>query len=232
MKKINLLKRRREELNLLGNFQIIPTNTLLLKGTFFASIIISSLFILLFGIILYNQQLKLQKNKLQPYTDKYNLIQKELINKNRLINKLNNTNKNLIDAISGIRSGSGLFIEIGKITPKLIELNKIEVGKTGVKFIGITPQKNGLKVMNSYQLSLASSPFFNDKSVKIIKASKFSRNDYSRIEKKSIKKNYLNFEIIATFNEVSKFVSSKYLFDLGSYGLANRLNLIDKIKKQ
>ena len=230
MKKINLLKRRREKLSLNGNFEIIATKDLLFRGTFLGCISISPLLILFFALILYNQRLIFQKNQLQKYSQEYDLIQNKLIKKNQLFNKVSNTNKILIDAISGIRSGSGLFIEISKITPKLIELNKIQVGKSGVKIFGITPQKNGLKVMNSYELSLADSPFFQNSSVKIIKASKFSRNDYSRIEKKSVENNYLKFEIIANFNDVSKFVSSKYLFEIGSYGLANRLNLIDEIK--
>lgn len=181
-------------------------------------------------MIFYNQKLLSKINKLQVFSNKYDLIQKKIINTNNSINKLNNTNNILIDAISGIRSGSGLFLEISKITPKLIELDEIEVGKTGVKIIGISPQKDGLKLINSYELSLASSPFFNENNINIIKASKVTRNDYSRIEKKDVNKNYLKFEITAGFNDVNKSVSPEYLFEIGSLGLANRLKKIDDIK--
>ncbi len=230
MNRINLLKRRREAQNLNANFEIVPSNKLFIKGAILGGIAISPLIVLFFLVIFYNQKLLSKINKLQVFSNKYDLIQKKIINTNNSINKLNNTNNILIDAISGIRSGSGLFLEISKITPKLIELDEIEVGKTGVKIIGISPQKDGLKLINSYELSLASSPFFNENNINIIKASKVTRNDYSRIEKKDVNKNYLKFEITAGFNDVNKSVSPEYLFEIGSLGLANRLKKIDDIK--
>lgn len=231
MKKINLLKRRREALNQNPSFDIAPSSKLLIKGSIIGCITVSPLIVIFFGIILFNQTLLFKRNNLQTFSDEYDLVQKKLIEENKAFNKVNNTNNILMDAISGIRSGSGLFLEINKITPKFIELKKIDVGKSGVRIIGISPQKNGLKVMNSYELSLARSPFFNKQNVKIIEASKFSRKDYSFIEKKVVNNNYLEFEIIAGFNNVQS-VSSKYLLEIGSYGLAKRLNVIDEIKQK
>ena len=232
MKKINILKKRREDFNLKSDFEIIPTNNLLIKGGIYGLINIFSIILFFFLLIIYNQRLLSKKDNLKPYASKYDSIQKDLNKNNNLFNKNNETNKILIEAISGIRSGSGLFLEISKVTPKLIELNELEVGKSGVKIVGISPQKFGLKVINSYQLSLSKSPFFNEQNIKIIKASKFSRTDYSEIEKKDIKNDYLKFEILANFNELNNSVSSEYLDELGSYGLANRLNIIDEIRKK
>ena len=232
MRKINLLKRRREALDLKSNFGIVPSNKLLFKGSIIGSICIAPLFLIFFLVIFYNQKLLFEKDNLDVYSQKYDSIEKELLETNNLFKKLGNANEILMDSISGIRSGSGLFLEISKITPKLIELSKIDVGKTGVKIIGISPQKNGLKIINSYELSLAGSPFFNEKNIKILKASKLTRSDYSRIEKNVIQNKYLKFEIIAGFNDVNKSISSEYLSEIGSYGLANRLKIIDEIRQK
>ena len=43
------------------------------------------------------------------------------------------------------------------------------------------------------------------------------------LKKDVIQNNYLKFEITAGFNDVNKSVSSEYLFEIGSLGLANRL---------
>lgn len=231
MKKINILKKRREEFDLNPYFEIIPTKYLFFKGLIIGGITITSVFIILIINIIYNQRLLSRKSYLQPFASKYDLMQKKIIENNNSHIKLKETNEILIDSISGIRSGSGLFLEIRKVTPKLIELNNLEAGKNGIKINGISPQEYGLKIINSYELSLSKSPFFNEQNIKIIKASKFTRTDYSETEKKDIKNKYLKFEILANFDDISNSVSSKYLYEIGAYGLAKRLEMIKDINK-
>jgi len=227
---LNILKKRREGLNLNRQFQIKPTNDLLLKGYYFGGIIFSIFIVIFLLIFLYNQNLLSKKNKLKVFSDEFDLIQNQLIKNNNSINKIKQTNSTLIKAISGIRSGSGLFAELASLTPKTMELDKLEIGKSGVKISGISPQKNGLKILNSFEIALSKSPFFNKETIKIVEAKKFSRNDFSKIKKDLVKNNYLKFEIIANFNESTDSVNSDYLNDLGSYGLSKRLEIINKIK--
>ena len=166
------------------------------------------------------------RHQLRPFEEEYNLVQGEVILNQQTIQSMAISNKKLAKSIAGISSGSALLKELSNIIPKAIELKEIDVGIAGLKLIGITPDKNGLKMINTFQLSLSSSPFFERNSVKIVKATKKTPFKQDIKNEQEDSNNYLQFEILANFKESINVISKEYLESLGSLGLAKRIEIM------
>ncbi len=222
--KTNILSKRRVELGIDRYNNKSSINYLVSKGvkigtTFLTSSII--ICILSLGYFIYSGY---KKDSLKHLDDEYQQLQNKLNNISLQISEIKKTNKTLATSIAGIGSSSALLKEISNLTPTSIQINTIETGQAGIKILGIAPQINGLKVINAFQLSIGSSPFFIENSVKVIKANKSTRNNRTE----SIKSNYLNFEIVAAFNNEIDSIKNEDLIKLDSLGLSQRIEMLKR----
>ena len=219
-KQIDLLRNRRES-NYLADPYFIDTNKHIKKGIFSGLILILISLILGIPFIFRIKFLENQKVKLQPFIEEHDLLVKNLDKESKQLKEIAKFNENLKNSIINISSSSALFKEISLIIPKDIQL--LELNSKGNSLIMKAKVYNEkyLGVLNSFLLNLDNSEFikFDDIDLKEIKSSNKNIKD----------KEYL-FEITTKLSTNYSQINKDYLIKLGSYGLFNRLNLLNSFK--
>ena len=219
-KQIDLLRNRRES-NYLADPYFIDTKKYIKKGILSGLILMSISLILGIPFIFRTKFLENQKSKLKSSTEEYDLLEKKLDQESKQLKEIAKFNKDLKNSILNISSSSALFKEISLIIPRDIQL--LEVNSKGNSLImkAKVNSEKYLGVLNSFLLNLDNSEFikFDDVDLKEIKSSNSNTKD----------KKYL-FEINTRLSTNYSQINKNYLIKLGSYGLFNRLNLLNTYK--
>ena len=119
-----------------------------------------------------------------------------------------------------ISSSSALLKEISLIIPKDIQLFKFSSRDDFLIMKAKLSNDEYLKTLNSFLLNL-------DKS-KLIKFEDIDLKDVSVSDRNLEEKSYL-VDINTKISKEYREINEKYLIQLGSYGLSNRLNLLKNI---
>ena len=194
------------------------------RGTSLGVFILVAASSLCAGTYMYGKYLSAQKKYLQTLELEYNILDKKYRETLKLVKEINQLNIEIATGIAGIKSGSALLSEIRKITPKTIQLEKIEANNLQVNTVGKASQPNGLLSVNALKIQLENSIFIDEYDVKLEKAwesqvQMTSNKDFSNI---------LNFKINAKFSDNYNSKLVNYLYDLGSVGLAKRVSILTK----
>ena len=121
-----------------------------------------------------------------------------------------------------ISSSSALIKEISLIIPKDIQLFEFSSRDDFLLMKAKLSNEKYLKTLNSFLLNL-------DKS-KLIKFEDIDLKDVSISDRNLEEKSYL-VDISTKISKDYKEINEKYLIQLGSYGLLNRLNLLKNIEE-
>ena len=220
-KQIDLLRKRRETNNLVDPY-FIDNRKYIKRGLFQGFIIILSSFILGTPFILRTKFLENKKEKIKVFRDEYDLIEKKLVKEQKELNKISNFNNKLKSEILNINSSSALFQEIAFIIPKDIQLLSFKTKGDDLFLKTKIYKSEYLEIINSFLINLDTSELirFNDIDIKKINYS----NDNSK------GKSYL-VDIDTKVSTEYSDINQKYLIKLGSYGLFNRLNILNNIEK-
>ena len=220
-KNIDLLRKRRET-NSLAEPYFIDNKKYIKKGIYRGLLIIMSSFIMGTPFIFRTKFLESKKDKIKIFSDEYDLITKKLDKDQKEINSISSFNKKLKSSILNINASSALFQEIAIVIPKDIQLlNFISKGDSLFLKAKITDIKY-LETLNSFLLTLDASELvrFNEIDVKKINAS-----DNNNSEKVFLVD--IQTKVSTDYSEINK----KHLITLGSFGLFNRLNILNNIDK-
>ena len=220
LKQIDLLRKRRET-NSLAEPYFIDSKKYIKKGIFRGLIIIISSCIMGTPFIFRTKFLESKKDQIKIFSDEYDLISKKLDKEQKEINTISSFNKKLKASILNINASSALFQEIANIIPYDIQLsNFTSKGDSLFLKAKITDIKY-LETINSFLLKLDASELvrFNDIDVKKINV---SNNNSEKVYLVDIKT-----KVSTDYSEINK----KYLITLGSFGLFNRLNILNNIDK-
>ena len=220
-KQIDLLRKRRVSSNLPDQY-FIDTNKFIKKGIYSGLILISISLILGIPFIFRTKFLENQKDKLKIFTDEYDLLLEKIDIESKQLKEIAKFNRELKNSIKNINSSSALLKEISLIIPKDIQLLELISKGNSLSIQSKVSNKKYLAALNSFLLNLDKSDFF-----------KFDEIDLKEI--KSLKSNtedkeYL-FDIKTKISTEYNRINRNYLIKLGSYGLFNRLNLLNNIEE-
>ena len=218
-KQIDLLRQRRKTSNLLDPY-FVETKKYIKNGIISGLILISiSLF---FGIpfIFRTKFLENQKDKIRIFSDEYDLLEKKLDKESIQLKEISKFNNDLKNSIMNISSSSALLKEISLIIPKDIQLFEFSSRDDFLLMKAKLSNEKYLKTLNSFLLNL-------DKS-KLIKFEDIDLKDVSGSDRNLEEKSYL-VDINTKISKEYREINEKYLIQLGSYGLSNRLNLLKNI---
>ena len=219
-KQIDLLRKRRDSNNVTDPY-FIDTNKYIKKGIFSGLILISISLILGLPFIFRTKILENKKDKLKILSDEYDSLVKSLDQESKELKEIAKFNKDLKNSIINISSSSALFKEITLIIPQDIQL--LELSSKGNSFLMKAKVFNEkyLGALNSFLLNLDNSEFveFDNIDLKEIKSQDKTNN-----------KEYL-FEINTKVSTNYSQLNNNYLIKLGSYGLFNRLNLLNNVEE-
>ena len=219
-KQIDLLRKRRESINFADPY-FIDTRKYIKKGIYSGLILISISLISGIPFIFRTKFLENQKDKLNIYVEEYDSLVKNIDREQKQLKEIAKFNKNLRNSILNISSSSALFKEIALIIPEDIQLLEFNSKGNSLIMKAKVSNKKYLGSLNSFLLNLDKSAFveFDNIDLKEIKSINSNTED----------KGYL-FEINTNISTNYSQLNKNYLIKLGSYGLFNRLTLLDKIE--
>ena len=219
-KQIDLLRKRRE-INNLASPYFVDTYKYIKKGIYSGLVLIVISLILGIPFIFRTKFLENQKIKLKPFINEYDSLTKKIDQESKLLKEIAKFNRELKNSILNINSSSALFKEISLIVPQDIQLLELISNGNSLFMKAKVSNEKYLGALNSFLLSLDKSEFieFEDIDLKEIK----SQNSNTKI------KEYL-FEIKTQVSDDYGRLNKNYLIKLGSYGLFNRLNLLNNIE--
>ena len=219
-KQIDLLRNRRGS-KYLADPYFIDTNKYIKKGIFSGLILILISLILGIPFIFRIKFLENQKVKLQPFIEEHDLLVKNLDKESKQLKEIAKFNEDLKNSIINISSSSALFKEISLIIPKDIQLLELNSKGNSLFMKAKVYNEKYLGVLNSFLLNLDNSEFI-----------KFDNIDLKEIRSsnKNIKDKEYLFEITTKLSTNYSQINKDYLIKLGSYGLFNRLNLLNSYK--
>ena len=219
-KQIDLLRKRRESNNLVDPY-FIDNKKFIKKGIFQGCVIIISSIIIGTPFVFRTKFLENNKEKVRVFSDEYDLIERKLEKEEKELNKIIKFNSNLKNSILNINSSSALFQEISLIIPKDIQLLNFTSYGNSLLLKAKVFKNDYLEILNSFLINLDSSELVSFKyiDIKSINSSDGDSNE-----------GYL-FEIATKVSNQYGDINQKYLIKLGSYGLSNRLNILDNINK-
>ena len=229
----DLLRRRREDSGAVA-LRPVSAKALLLRGTLIGSGLLALVLVVIGGAVFFSQWLKMKEADLTQDALAYDRYQSQVIQTDRLQRELQKSNEALATAVSGIRSGSALLSEISRLMPKAVQLLKLKVQSATLELSGIVFQPAGLDQVNALQIQLEESLFFDNKGVvlkKVIEGNSSSVGSsmtglqLKTPEKTSAPKKLL-FDLVTSFPKDESKLTQKVLQQLGSFGLARRVNLL------
>ena len=218
---IDLLRNRRDPNNLVDPY-FIDNRKFIKRGVFQGLIIILSSFVIGTPFIFRTKFLENKKEEIKVFREEYDLIEKKLVKEQKELNEILNFNNKLKREILNINSSSALFQEIAFIIPKDIQLLSFKTRGDDLFLKTKIYKSEYLEILNSFLIKLDTSELirFNDIDIKKINYS----NDNSK------GKSYL-VDIDTKVSTEYTDINQKYLIKLGSYGLFNRLNILNNIEK-
>ena len=219
-KQIDLLRKRRK-VNKLFDPYFVDTKKYIKNGIFLGLILISISLILGIPFILRTKILENKKDKVKIFSDEYDLLEKKLDRESIQLKDISKFNSELKNSIMNISSSSALFKEITLVIPKDIQLLEFSSRDDFLNMKARLSNDEYLKIINSFLLNL-------DKS-KLIKFEDIDLKEISVEERNSESKSYL-VDIRTKVSNNHREINEKYLIQLGSYGLSNRLNLLKNIE--
>ena len=161
-----------------------------------------------------------KKSNIKPLVDEYDSLQKKLDEESKQLKLIAAFNKKLKNSIVNVSSSSALLSEVSLKIPNKIQM--INFSSSG-NILNIKSQVSNLKpfeLINGFLISLDNSEFIN-----------FSEIDLSKIELEDREKNSFVFNISTKITTEYEEINQKYLKILGSKGLANRIDLLNKFEE-
>ena len=219
-KQIDLLRKRRDGNNLAEPY-FVDTNKYIKKGIFSGLILITISLILGVPFIFRAKFLENQKNKLKPFTVEYDSLVIKIDKESKLLKEIAQFNKELKNSIMNISSSSAFLKEIALIIPKDIQLLELTSQGNSLVMRATVSNEKYLGALNSFLLNLDNSEFIEFDNIDLKEIKSTNSNTES--------KNYL-FNIKTKISNNYSLLNKNYLVKLGSYGLFNRLKLLNNIE--
>ena len=218
-KQIDLLRKRRES-DSLQNPYFIDTKKFIFQGIYIGISLIMISFLVGLTFIIRSNIIERKKSNIKPLVDEYDSLQKKLDEESKQLKLIAAFNKKLKNSIVNVSSSSALLSEVSLKIPNKIQM--INFSSSG-NILNIKSQVSNLKpfeLINGFLISLDNSEFIN-----------FSEIDLSKIELEDREKNSFVFNISTKITTEYEEINQKYLKILGSKGLANRIDLLNKFEE-
>ena len=220
-KQIDLLRKRRDSNSLLEPYFFDNTKSIK-KGIFSGLTLIIITLILGIPFIFRTQFLENKKAQIKIFSDEYDLLLNKLNKESKELKKIANFNNDLKNSILNISSSSALFQEIALIIPSKVQLVEFNTKGNSLFLKSKLPNEQYLEILNSFLINLDES--------ELVKFNNIDLTEIKALNNNSKDKGYLA-EIKTNVSTKYSDINEKYLIKLGSYGLFNRINLLNNIDK-
>lgn len=218
-KQIDLLRNRREETLLLEPY-FIDNRKFIKKGIYLGLALIFSALSVGAGFIVRANILDQKKLNIKEFADQYDSLVNQLDIDSKELKKVADFNRSLRASISNINSSSALFKEISLLVPKGMQLIEMSLIGDKLSFKSKINNKKPIELVNAFLIRLEDSEFINFNVIDLTEVNSVDQDSEDEIYEVVIKSKISNN--FATINQ-------KYLEELGSLGLLNRIKNLNKI---
>jgi len=230
---LDLLRRRRQEMGLQAP-KPVPAKELLWKGGLIGGGFVLTALLICLGAFLYSRWLDQEQTRLTPIAEEFDQTQLMFGRTNAELMKLESANAALAQAIAGVRSGSALLTELSRVMPRGVQFTKLKLLGDQLELFGLVNQPLGLALINGLELQLRASPFFQKDGVTLVKAQETAAAAAGQAPSTTggsssllpAPPKQLSFELKATFASEAAKLTRDRLMELGSNGLALRVQLL------
>ena len=221
-KKVDLLRKRRESNSFQDPF-FIDTRKYIIKGIYLGVSIISVSVLIGAVFIVRSNIIQRKKFQIKPLVDEYNSLQLKLDKESKQLKSVAEFNRNLKDSIVNISSSSALLSEISSKIPKNIQLINLNSSNSKLTLKSKVPESNAFNLINGFIIGLDNSEFINFSEIDLgeinEEGNKSGSNKYFTVN--------INTKITTNFEDINR----KYLKNLGSEGLSNRIDILESFDK-
>ena len=174
-----------------------------------------------FAFILRSTFLERRKSNIKIFSDEYDELQLKLNQESNELKKIAEFNKKLKNSIVNISSSTAFLSELKLVVPKELQILSLDAERNNLLIKSRINNKNYLNIINGLLISLKSSEFVE-----------FAELDLQDIKsnEQEIQKSIYEVNIQTKVTENYKEINEKRLYELGSLGLLNRLNLLKNIE--
>lgn len=220
---LDLLRETREEI---GQQTIAGVLTerrrLLLQGTGAGAVLLGVVLGITALVFLRHQLVKAQMGQLVEVETQATALQQQLASRNRQIAAVTDVNQQLSGALSNVRPTSALMADLQLRTPEGVQLLSAEAGSANLSLKGLASDPLAFERVNALQLELRRSPLLNPQGITLSRMER--KTDPS--DKGKAGPTHVQFEITATFAPLDATRLQQVLRELGSEGMARRLELM------
>ena len=197
---------------------------LLLQGSGAGAILLGVVLGITALVYLRHQVVKSQMGTLQAVETEAAALQQQLGSRNRQLAAITTVNQQLAAALSNVRPTSALLADLQLRTPEGVQLLSAETGDAKLTLKGLASDPKAFERINALQLELRRSPLLDPQGISL-----------SRLERKPDSADQpsngpppVQFEITATFAPLQAGRMQQVLRELGSAGMARRLELMQQ----
>ena len=218
-KQIDLLRKRRESDSLQKPY-FIDTKKFIFQGIYIGLSLISISFLIGLIFIIRSNIIERKKNNLKPLVDQYDSLQIKLDEESKQLKVVAAFNKKLKNSIVNVSSSSALLSEVALIIPKKIQMINLSSSGNILNIKSKVSNYKPFELINGFLISLDNSEFI-----------KFSEIDLSNIKLEDKEKKSFVFNISTKITTEYEEINQKYLKILGSEGLSNRIDILNKFEE-
>ena len=209
---LDLLRRRREELGL-QELSTLPVTQLLVRGSVVGgSLVMLSLLVLLVLFVQWRLMVG-ERRALTPIAQEYDSVLSRLQGTRTELETTTELNQRMVDAVAGIRSSTALLTELQRLIPNAARYEQISARGNRLELIGEVLEPGAVEVLNSFQLNLDSSSFFERDGLSLDRADAAEAEDATT----------LKFQIKGEFASDAVEATRPRLVELEALGLARRV---------
>ncbi len=222
---LDLLRERRRKIGQQSiTVALADRRRLLVQGTTVGAIVLGVMLGLI-GLVYLQHQLVLgQMGRLNAVEAEAGQLRQQLSARKARLAQITTINKQLVVALTGVRSSSALMKELQIRLPVGIQLSSADTASGSLVLRGQTFDPRAFERINAFELELQNSPLLDPKAINLTK-----------VERKAPDANLptgvrppVTFELTAPFAPLEPSQQLVILRQLGSGGLARRLELLQR----
>lgn len=225
---LDLLRERRAAL---GQQSLLPLlaerRPLLRRGLLIGSSLVAAVLVTLLPLFLYELYLKGRISRLRPYEVETTGLRNQLTAEKAKRDRIQATNRTLSRSLTTVRTTSALLADLQLRTPAGVQILSAQVPGSSLQLKGRARDPMAFARINALQVELSRSPLFSADGVSILKVEREPAPPPADGEAPA-RSSTVTFEMTAAFEEIPPARQLELLEQLGSQGMASRLELLRK----
>ena len=222
---LDLLRERRRQIGQEPiTVALADRRRLLVQGTVLGSIVFGLVSGLTGLVFLRHQMVKAQMGQLQAVEAQASQLRQQLGSRKARLQQISKINKQLVSSLTGVRSSSALMKELQIRMPVGIQLLTVDAAGSALVLRGQTFDPQAFERINALQLELQNSPLLDSRAISLTKVERKAPEASLPVGVRPP----VTFELSAPFAQLEPNRQLQVLRQLGSGGLARRLELLQR----